>query len=119
MKQMRVMRLPQCSLLLIVAAVLSHQHNVVADTLFSRKVTLSAGHLQLLWTPGQEYLMMRIEVKTRGYFALTFGNVHEDPNDTQDALLGWTDDAEVLLQVFFLRNQNHILFIKSNILIIL
>jgi hypothetical protein len=97
---MGVMRLPQFALLLlaVVALALSY-HAVVADTLFSRKVTLSPGHLQLLWSPGQEYLMLKIEVKTRGYFALTFGNVHEDPNDTQDALLGWTDDAEVLLQV--------------------
>jgi hypothetical protein len=98
---MGVMRHPQFALpILAVAALALSYHAVVADTLFSRKVTLSPGHLQLLWSPGQEYLMLKVEVKTRGYFALTFGNVHEDPNDTQDALLGWTDDAEVLLQVW-------------------
>lgn len=111
------MRPPKFSLLLLaVAALTLSYHAVAADTLFSRKVTLIPGHLQLLWSPGQEYLMLKIEVKTRGYFALTFGNVHEDPNDTQDALLGWTDDAEVLLQVRMLKFKINIIIISSLIL---
>ncbi|XP_065338021.1 DBH-like monooxygenase protein 1 [Cloeon dipterum] len=87
---------------------------VLADMAFPRRIVLSPGHLQLLWTPGQEYLMLRVEVRTQGYFALTFGSVHGDPNDTQDALLAWTDDSEVLLQDAVVRRDGSLIADKTN-----
>ncbi|XP_059478364.1 DBH-like monooxygenase protein 1 [Neocloeon triangulifer] len=88
--------------------------DAVADMVFARRVTLSPGLLHLLWTPGQEYLMLRVEVKTQGYFAISFGSVHGDAKDTQDALLGWTDDAEVLLQDAVVRRDGIVISDKTN-----
>jgi hypothetical protein len=68
-----------------------------ADTFLTRQAVLSPGHLKLVWSPAQDHIVLRIEARTLGYFALSFGSVHGGA--AQDAVLGWTSDAEVLLQV--------------------
>ncbi|KAF4518095.1 hypothetical protein B566_EDAN007796 [Ephemera danica] len=63
-----------------------------AAELLTRQAVLSPGHLKLVWAPAQDFLVLRVEARTLGFFALSFGSVHGGA--AQDAVLGWTSDAE-------------------------